>query len=406
MFKFDFGVVSPTPAFVIAMVTDPAELCLPQENEEGEVTVQNTTLQDDEPVSETSATAAARYRTIQLEELLEKLPPTISFSEMDLPFDTTGCKLFRRDLYDARFQVIDELDDEEENADAKAESARDEQNTAEYVNADTDLIPGTYEGGLKTWEGGMDLVEVLEEQHKKITGGIGSWVKGKRVLEVGCGTGLPSVYLLRRLLELPAGASAITELHLQDYNISVLQLVTLPNLILASISEETLAEMDSNLELTHEVIQEFQEKLKLHNIKLSFSCGDWSGFAEVLQSSDGKKETLYNLVLTAETIYRLESVPSLLRVLKYASRRDDTNAMKAQGGNDTADVASALDGLTLQMAWERDEDVILVAAKILYFGVGGGMQDFTYSVERNQGTVESVRTWSFGVGRQVVRLHW
>jgi protein-histidine N-methyltransferase len=103
---------------------------------------------------------------------------------MDLPFDITGCKLFRRDLYDARFQVIDELDDEDENADAKADYAREDQNTAEYVNADTDLIPGTYEGGLKTWEGGMDLVEVLEEQHKKIAGGIGTWVKGKRVLEV------------------------------------------------------------------------------------------------------------------------------------------------------------------------------------------------------------------------------
>ncbi|KAJ9123839.1 hypothetical protein QFC24_003616 [Naganishia onofrii] len=88
------------------------------------------------------------------------------------------------DLYDARFQVIDELDDEDENADAKADYAREDQNTAEYVNADTDLIPGTYEGGLKTWEGGMDLVEVLEEQHKKIAGGIGTWVKGKKVLEV------------------------------------------------------------------------------------------------------------------------------------------------------------------------------------------------------------------------------
>jgi hypothetical protein len=34
------------------------------------------------------------------------------------------------------------------------------------------------------------------------------------------------------------------------------------------------------------------------------------------------------------------------------------------------------------------------------------MQDFTYSVERNRGTVENVKTWSSGVGRQVVRLHW
>jgi hypothetical protein len=44
------------------------------------------------------------------------------------------------------------------------------------VDADTDLIPGLYEGGLKTWEGGVDLLEVLAEG--------GALPEGKRVLEV------------------------------------------------------------------------------------------------------------------------------------------------------------------------------------------------------------------------------
>lgn len=57
------------------------------------------------------------------------------------------------------------------------------------MDAKTDLIPGLYEGGLKTWEGGVDLVEVLarslpgnttEEQNKNV----GEWVKGGKVLEV------------------------------------------------------------------------------------------------------------------------------------------------------------------------------------------------------------------------------
>jgi protein-histidine N-methyltransferase len=49
------------------------------------------------------------------------------------------------------------------------------------VDAKTDLIPGLYEGGLKTWEGGVDLVEVLCE-----AGGeeLGEWVRGGKVLEV------------------------------------------------------------------------------------------------------------------------------------------------------------------------------------------------------------------------------
>jgi protein-histidine N-methyltransferase len=48
------------------------------------------------------------------------------------------------------------------------------------VDAATDLIPGLYEGGLKTWEGGVDLVEVLSEG---LAGG-SDWLKGKSVLEV------------------------------------------------------------------------------------------------------------------------------------------------------------------------------------------------------------------------------
>jgi protein-histidine N-methyltransferase len=108
----------------------------------------------------------------------------ISFSEMELPFETTGCKLYRRDLYDARFQVIDEMEDEEEDGEAHPAAEQEDQEMSKYVDADTDLIPGTYEGGLKTWEGGMDLVEILEEQHHRIAGGLGSWVKGRRVLEV------------------------------------------------------------------------------------------------------------------------------------------------------------------------------------------------------------------------------
>jgi protein-histidine N-methyltransferase len=50
----------------------------------------------------------------------------------------------------------------------------------EFVDAATDLIPGLYEGGLKTWEGGVDLVEVLSEG---LSGG-GDWLKEKSVLEV------------------------------------------------------------------------------------------------------------------------------------------------------------------------------------------------------------------------------
>lgn len=53
-----------------------------------------------------------------------------------------------------------------------------------YVSAGagTDLIPGLYEGGLKTWEGGLDLIEVLSTGMGE--GDIGDWVKGSGALEV------------------------------------------------------------------------------------------------------------------------------------------------------------------------------------------------------------------------------
>lgn len=50
----------------------------------------------------------------------------------------------------------------------------------DYVDAATDLIPGLYEGGLKTWEGGTDLMEVLAEGLERDR----SWLDTVQALEV------------------------------------------------------------------------------------------------------------------------------------------------------------------------------------------------------------------------------
>ena len=63
----------------------------------------------------------------------------------------------RRDLFDARFQLLAQ--------------GRDEQ--AALVDAPADLVPGVYEGGLKTWECSLDLAAYLDRD-----------VRGLRVLEV------------------------------------------------------------------------------------------------------------------------------------------------------------------------------------------------------------------------------
>jgi protein-histidine N-methyltransferase len=62
----------------------------------------------------------------------------------------------------------------------------DERTTA-FVDAPADLVPGTYEGGLKTWECALDLAAYLDRDVLKAQAGVaaaGRRVHGSRVLEV------------------------------------------------------------------------------------------------------------------------------------------------------------------------------------------------------------------------------
>lgn len=49
--------------------------------------------------------------------------------------------------------------------------------------------------------------------------------------QIGCGTSIPSLYILHRIFSAPPSQNQ-THIHLQDYNASVLELVTIPNIIL------------------------------------------------------------------------------------------------------------------------------------------------------------------------------
>jgi len=190
----------------------------------------------------------------------------------------------------------------------------------------SDLIPGTYEGGLKAWECAFDLALFLVES--------GLNLAGKSVLELGCGVGLPGI------LSFLAGAESVC---MQDYNSEVLHYVTIPSF---------LANVEDNA-----VVKE----------KCRFYSGDWEEFPLVLAGRH------FDVILTSETIYSPSFQPKLLSVLKKCS----------------------CPGV----------GVVYVAAKTVYFGVGGTTAGFAALVT-DDGMFQVEEVWRSGssVPRVILKL--
>eukprot|EP00181_Compsopogon_caeruleus_P001282 CAMPEP_0184688928 /NCGR_PEP_ID=MMETSP0312-20130426/30366_1 /TAXON_ID=31354 /ORGANISM="Compsopogon coeruleus, Strain SAG 36.94" /LENGTH=288 /DNA_ID=CAMNT_0027146207 /DNA_START=1004 /DNA_END=1867 /DNA_ORIENTATION=+ len=208
------------------------------------------------------------------------------------------------------------------------------QDHKEQSSTGSDLVPGVYEGGRKVWESSVDLVGYLAYNSSWR-----EWIKGKKVLELGCGHGLPGLFSLLM------GAA---EVHFQDYNADVVKEVTQINALLGEYP---------NLERLH------------------FFAGDWSTLLECLPAPSANS---YDLILTAETIYSLKSLPSLARLI--------ASLLKPKSGR------------------------ALVAGKTFYFGVGGGFNPFKDTLIReceSMGVVPVVES-AFRVqdGKSTVREVW
>ncbi|CAI0397644.1 unnamed protein product [Linum tenue] len=143
---------------------------------------------------------------------------------------------------------------------------------------DSDLVPGVYEGGLKLWEGSLDLVKALRSEIHK--GELS--LKGKKVLELGCGHGLPGIFAC---LE---GATAV---HFQDFNAEVLRCLTIPN-------------VNANLTDTTPIFE----------TEVRYFAGDWSQVHQCLPHE-------YNIILMAETIYAISAQQSLYKLIKKCMKR-------------------------------------------------------------------------------------
>ena len=152
------------------------------------------------------------------------------------------------------------------------------------IQANSDIIPRVYEGGLKTWEGAFDIIEYLKANIS---------VQGLNVLELGCGSGLPGIQCLKN------GASNVSFL---DYNSEVLETTTYPNVLL------NLTEIESTEEF-------FDVELQERQLNVEFYAGDWAGLPSLIPGR------AFDLILSSETLYEAKTIPSLFKTMKACLSR-------------------------------------------------------------------------------------
>lgn len=156
------------------------------------------------------------------------------------------------------------------------------------------------------------------------------------------------------------------------------------------------------LPVTPELKSAFLSSLEAHGLTLRFFSGSWDTFD--LKLSGGK----YDVILTSETIYRPESLGALTSLMQAAC-----------GFCSSKDIPldQLLSSLSLTSPSPSPQPYLcLVAAKILYFGVGGGVSDFIRFIQegdeehddsgRRKGRVETVWERKVGVGRKILSVEW
>ncbi|KAB8207454.1 hypothetical protein BDV34DRAFT_65803 [Aspergillus parasiticus] len=324
--------------------------------------------------------AAQRH---ELSDLLSSLPSQVSFNKLNINTtqdDQTSVKtltLARREVFDIRTQLMAE-------------------DTADYANEELisglekgDITPNIYEGGFKTWECSVDLAKLVANENILSNADAGD----RHIIELGAGTAVPSLTLFAQSLSNSKGSSQTTRFTFADYNSVVLRLVTLPNLLLTwnftvmrqkSMSvagAEDQVEEELELDITPELLETFQKDITERGISIEFISGAWSPAFVDLVFSSGEKAKHGTLVLASETIYSPASLRAFSETLLALIRRP----VRA-GGRSRA----------------------LLAAKKVYFGVGGGVDEFLEVFNTVGGdeldVKERVDVKSEGVGRIVLEI--
>lgn len=287
----------------------------------------------------------------------------------------------------------------------------------------SDLSPGVYEGGFKTWECAVDLACFLaslfkpgEQLHRLRRWFDSAFESGITVVELGAGSAVPALTLLEYLLSrqsydterdengaLEEPTLSSHRFMLCDYNLAVLKLVTCVNVLLNLEKSRHMSQKtddDENDLKGHEdegelnnldasLLQAIEQKLNYARIDIKFISGAWSkGLVDLCfplsASAECREEPKEKqrgpvLVLASETIYSPDSLIRFITTLLSLLHR---------GGPDSR---------------------ALVAAKRIYFGVGGGVDIFIREVQSQNNdvsveVVQEVKSDQGGIGGGIGRV--
>ncbi|EMR11671.1 hypothetical protein PNEG_00109 [Pneumocystis murina B123] len=255
-----------------------------------------------------------------LEELIEFLPENISFDVLKVDFkeySSYKTLLPKRAIWDIRLQLM-------------AYDYDTSQSELLFLTGSSDIIPNVYEGGYKTWECSYDLVEYLSKTSLKYS-------------KLGCGSALPSVVLF--IQTLLYSRNQAVNFTFQDYNISVLKFLTIPNLFLAwaIIKNQEIASM-KEMNITNTIKEEFLSDLIEKKITINFISGGWCDKMNHLILDK------HDLILASETIYSKQNLNTFINILAYNIEN-------------------------------HKESKALIAAKKTYFGLDVSIEDFIRKLE-------------------------
>jgi SAM-dependent methyltransferase len=248
--------------------------------------------------------------------------------------------------------------------------------TLKAIVADSDVVPSVYEGGFKVWECAIDMITFLQEQQQaslslsslssssSSSSSVSSSaaavarvdVHGKRVVDLGCGSGLPGIYCLLN------GASKVA---FQDLNREVLSLITIPNVALNTIDNQDDDNDDDGM-----VAPSSASPREL----TVFCSGDWRQDDLVARLGAAS----FDVILTSDTLYSSASLPLLLAIMK-------------------------------RLLTKSPMAVALVAAKRYYFGIGGSVGEFLGMVDGDKEIEGSVvRSFEDGQSniRDIIEVKW